>query len=161
MPSTNQENPSPSASSIFLPLGRRTRRDSKASLSNGLDQDALNEALNTIHSAASQSNNLTVFNEYTDPPTAASNGDNRTLAGDIQGGISGLYNKLRASVGASKDVEDHLEPPATSSLAEDPSSSRASSGPPERTIFPSTHFPKRPFIVENVMKWRPSSVSKK
>src|SRR6186713_3217806 len=102
MPSTSNDNPSPSASSIFLPLGRKPRRDSKSSVSPDLDQGALNEALDTIHTAASQSNNLTVFNEYTDPPSSASNLENRTLASDIQGGLSGLYNKIKATVGVAK-----------------------------------------------------------
>ena len=71
-----------------LALARRTRRDSKASLSPDLDQDALNQALDTIHTAASQSQVLTVFNEYTAPPSA-SKGDGKTLAEDLQGGLSG------------------------------------------------------------------------
>lgn len=105
-------------------------------MSQELEQDALNEALNTIHSAASQSNNLTVFNEYTDPPAAASHAENRNLASDIQGGISGLYSKLKASVGASKDVEDHQETQATLSVGEDQSSSRASSAPTSKAHSP-------------------------
>ncbi|KAJ9602394.1 Mitochondrial distribution and morphology protein 12 [Cladophialophora chaetospira] len=98
---------SPSASSIFLPLGKRARRDSKASLSHELDQDALNQALNNIHTAASQSNDLTVFNDYTTPPAAGSAVEGMSLVSEIQGGISGLYNKLKASVGGTKDVDDH------------------------------------------------------
>jgi 1-phosphatidylinositol-3-phosphate 5-kinase len=75
---------SPSASSIFLPLGRKARRDSKASLSHELDQDALNQALNSIHTAASQSDYLTVFNDYTDPPTSSSYTEGKSLASEIQ-----------------------------------------------------------------------------
>lgn len=127
MPSTNQQNPSPSASSIFLPLGRRPRRDSKSSLPQELDQDALNEALDTIHNAASQSNNLTVFNEYTDPPAPNQNSENKTLAEEIQGGISGLYNKLIASVGATKDAEEQLEGHATVAHTDDRASTRSGS----------------------------------
>ncbi|EXJ79104.1 1-phosphatidylinositol-3-phosphate 5-kinase [Capronia epimyces CBS 606.96] len=127
MPSTNQENPSPSASSIFLPLGRRARRDSKSSLPQELDQDALNEALDTIHNAASQSNNLTVFNEYTDPPASSPNAENKTLAEEIQGGISGLYNKLIASVGTAKDVEEQHEGHAAILHVDDRASSKSGS----------------------------------
>ncbi|KIW72523.1 hypothetical protein PV04_00708 [Phialophora macrospora] len=114
-PSNSQDNDnqkdkdSPSASSIFLPLGRTRRRDSKASLSHELDQDALNQALNNIHTAASQSNNLTVFNDYTDPPTAASYIEGKSLASEIQGGISGLYNKLKATVGGAKDGDEQYQ----------------------------------------------------
>jgi 1-phosphatidylinositol-3-phosphate 5-kinase len=105
-PTSARENASPSASSIFLPLGRRGRGDSKSSLSNPVDQDALNQALNTIHTAASQSQDLTVFNEYTDPPVPAVDHDNKGIAGEIQGSLSGLYNKLIGSVGVTKDVVD-------------------------------------------------------
>ncbi|KAK5050771.1 hypothetical protein LTR84_003330 [Exophiala bonariae] len=130
MPSTNQDNPSPSASSIFLPLGRRARRDSKASLAHDLDQGALNDALDTIHTAASQSNNLTVFNEYTDPPSGASVTENRTLASDIQGGLSGLYNKIKASVAGPKDLENDGPSiaPSTQIVVDDRLSSKPSSG---------------------------------
>ena len=133
-PSTTNSNQdkdkdSPSASSIFLPLGRRGRRDSKASLAQELDQDALNQALNSIHTAASQSNNLTVFNDYTDPPTAASNAENKTFVSEIQGGISGLYNKLKATVGGNKEAEDHhQEVQPTLSAEDDQGSSKLSSG---------------------------------
>ncbi|EXJ75680.1 1-phosphatidylinositol-3-phosphate 5-kinase [Cladophialophora psammophila CBS 110553] len=120
---------SPSASSIFLPLGRKARRDSKSSLSHDLDQDALNHALNSIHTAASQSNNLTVFNDYTDPPTASSQTENKSLASEIQGGISGLYNKLKATVGVSKDADDPPQEASSAlSVADDRASSKLSSG---------------------------------
>lgn len=137
MPSTNPDNPSPSASSIFLPLGRRPRKDSKSSLSSDLDQGALSQALNTIHSAASQSHNLTVFNEYTDPPPATSPTENRTLAGDIQGGLSGLYNKIKATVGATKDpIEQNDSSRATNLLTEDHLPSKPSSGPASKVQSP-------------------------
>jgi len=128
MPSTTHENPSPSASSIFLPLGRRVRRDSKSSLPHDLDQDALNEALDTIHNAASQSQDLTVFNEYTDPPSATSPHENKTLAGEIQGGISGLYNKIKASVGAVRDTDEHHDAAAASHPVERSVSQASSDG---------------------------------
>ncbi|KEF51052.1 1-phosphatidylinositol-3-phosphate 5-kinase [Exophiala aquamarina CBS 119918] len=128
MPSTSHANSSPSASSIFLPLGRRARRDSRSSLSHDLDQGALNEALDTIHTAASQSNNLTVFNEYTDPPSGASVSENRTLASDIQGGLSGLYNKIKATVAGAKDVEHDGLSTASQPFADDRLSSKPSSG---------------------------------
>src|SRR5271154_1319853 len=99
-PPTANGTPSPSASSVFLPLGRRARRDSLASAG---DQDALSDALDSIHTAASQSQVLTVFNEYTDPPPATSGNEAKSLAGELQGGLSGLYNKLKATVSGAKD----------------------------------------------------------
>jgi 1-phosphatidylinositol-3-phosphate 5-kinase len=103
-PSGVHEKASPSASSIFLPLGRRGRGDSRSSLSNPVDQDALQQALNVIHTAASQSQDLTVFNEYTDPPPLAADHDSKGIASEIQGSLSGLYNKLIGSVAVPKDV---------------------------------------------------------
>ncbi|ETI28878.1 hypothetical protein G647_01330 [Cladophialophora carrionii CBS 160.54] len=135
----DKDRDSPSASSIFLPLGRTRRRDSKASLSHELDQDALNQALNNIHTAASQSNNLTVFNDYTDPPTAASQSEGKSLASEIQGGISGLYNKLKATVGAAKDVDEQYQEtqPALSVIDDRASStSKISSGLTSRAPSP-------------------------
>ena len=107
--SPSKGTPSPSASSVFLPLGRQTRRDSRTSTSADLDQDALDEALNNIHRAASQSQVLTVFNDYTDPPNSASKSEARTLAADLSGGLTGLYTKLKASVGVATDSETRNE----------------------------------------------------
>lgn len=128
MPSTNNDNPSPSASSIFLPLGKRARRDSKSSLATEIDQEALNQALDTIHTAASQSQILTVFNEYTDPPPATTRDESKTLTGDLQGGLSGLYNKLKASVGVTGEVVEPRPPPSSKAAGHERSGSKASSG---------------------------------
>ncbi|KAJ9503737.1 Mitochondrial distribution and morphology protein 12 [Exophiala xenobiotica] len=165
MPAAGHDNPSPSASSIFLPLGRTARRDSKSSLSNGLDQDALNQALNTIHTAASQSNNLTVFNEYTDPPAAASNQENKTLASEIQGGISGLYNKLRASVGAAKENDDRHEEQATPGQSEDNHLSKPGSGSTSKAQSPRLYAFDSPLGIDpplqsSMMSSKATSVTK-
>ncbi|RMZ89086.1 hypothetical protein DV736_g3679, partial [Chaetothyriales sp. CBS 134916] len=103
MDSAAHDNSSPSTSTLFLPLGRPQRSESKPSGSTDLDRAALDQALNSIHNAASQSQVLTVFNEYTDPPPVGSQDDAKTLAGDLQGGLSGLYQKIRATVGGTKD----------------------------------------------------------
>ncbi|ETN38405.1 uncharacterized protein HMPREF1541_06440 [Cyphellophora europaea CBS 101466] len=142
MATAPQEPPSPSASSVFLPLGRRTRRDSKASITPDLDQDALNEALNTIHSAASQSQVLTVFNEYTEPPSSASKGENKTLTGDLQGGLSGLYNKLKATVGVSKEQESRDVSSTSGPSLERPTSKTSSNK------FSTIHSPRGQFHDE-------------
>jgi 1-phosphatidylinositol-3-phosphate 5-kinase len=140
MPSTNNENPSPSASSIFLPLGKRARRDSKSSLATELDQDALNQALDTIHTAASQSQVLTVFNEYTDPPPAATRDEIKGIAGDLQGGLSGLYNKLKASVGVTDNVPESKLPVSINKPAShERSASKASSGKTSNMQSPRTN----------------------
>ena len=96
------ETDSPSASSVFLPLGRK-RRGSVISIASQIDKETLNQALNQIHNAASQSETLTTFNEFTSPPATAGGSDGKAASGDLQGGISGLYSRIRATVGGSKD----------------------------------------------------------
>lgn len=131
-----RENASPSASSIFLPLGRRGRGDSKSSLSNPVDQDALQQALNTIHTAASQSHDLTVFNEYTDPPALTTDHDSKGIAGEIQGSLSGLYNKLMGSVAVSKDVVEARNTEVAKPGQNSGTNSRSASRPASRVQSP-------------------------
>ncbi|RMZ79208.1 hypothetical protein DV738_g3504, partial [Chaetothyriales sp. CBS 135597] len=103
MDSAAHDSTSPPTSMLFLPLGRQQRNEANPSRSADLEREALDQALNSIHNAASQSQVLTVFNEYTDPPPVSSQDDAKSLAGDIQGGLSGLYQKIRATVGGTKD----------------------------------------------------------
>ncbi|KAL1957603.1 hypothetical protein VTO42DRAFT_5714 [Malbranchea cinnamomea] len=98
-----QETPSPSASSIFLPLGRRSRRGSRASYSTQADREQLSEALDQAHHTECQSAKLTAFKDFTEPPVPADM-DHKGLVGDLQGGLSGLYSKFRASVGGMRDM---------------------------------------------------------
>ena len=99
--------PSPSSPSTRLPLvDRASRRGSLASLPSPvpLDKDKRIQTLDQIHSSASQSQALTTFHDFASPPSLSSTGDGKTFADDIQGGLSGLYTKFRASVSAAKDV---------------------------------------------------------
>ena len=98
--------PSPTASSIFLPVGRLSRRGSKSSLSNHVDRETLNEALDNIHNAASNSQSLTVFNEYTNPPASSTANGNKIMTGELQGGLTGFYNKLIGAVSGPKNDEN-------------------------------------------------------
>jgi len=97
---------SPSASSSFLSQLRRSRRGSHASISSTsqINKGTLAEALDQIHSTASQSDALTTFNEYTSPPSSSSGGEDRGNTSELQGGFSGLYSRFRASVGNVKDI---------------------------------------------------------
>ena len=107
---------SPSTSSVFLPLNtRRSRRESVTSVSSAsqIDKEALSHALDQIHSAASQSTALTTFNQFTTPPSSSSGAEGKGIAVDLQGGISGLYNRFKASVGGNKELA-----PTTSTLWE-------------------------------------------
>ena len=132
---------SPSASSFFLPLPqlpqlRHSRRGSLASLSsaNQLDKETLSQALDQIHSTASQTETLTTFNEYTSPPPSSSGPESKGIASELHGGLSGLYSRLRASVGNVKEIvniggedgngeESSLKSPRIQALTS-PSSSR-------------------------------------
>lgn len=141
----SQGTSSPSASSIFLPLGRRSRRGSHASMSSQTERENLNEALDQIHTAACQSDSLTVFNEFTSPPASSSVSENKGLTGDLPGGLSGLYNRFRASVGGVKDIvggsakqsevssPDNItaKSPNTDTFHSKPTSASANTGPPD------------------------------
>jgi 1-phosphatidylinositol-3-phosphate 5-kinase len=121
-----QGTPSPSASSLFLPLGRISRRNSKSSLNNPVDRDTLNEALDHIHTAASNSQSLTVFNDYTNPPAPLSASESKGLAEELQGGLSGLYNKIIASVSGTKGEPEAVD------TADNPRQVAADGAPPAK-----------------------------
>ena len=97
---------SPTTSSVQIPANR-SRRGSLESLGSkkNFDRELLSNALDEIHTNASRSDTLTTFAEFASPPRA-SNTDPKGLAGElVQGGLSGLYNRLKASVGVvSKDA---------------------------------------------------------
>lgn len=70
-----------------------------------VDKEALASVLDHIHSTASRSETLTTFSEFASPPRLPVSGDGKSLAGDlVHGGLSGLYNKFRASVGVARDA---------------------------------------------------------
>ena len=105
-PKSIRDGDSQSASSFPIPQLRHSRRGSLASFSsaNQLDKETLSQALDQIHTTASQTETLTTFNEYTSPPTSSAGPDTKGIASDLHGGLSGLYSRLRASVGNVKDV---------------------------------------------------------
>lgn len=109
----------PSASTLFLPQLRRSRRGSLASLDSAsqVGKETLAEALDQIHTTASQSDALTTFNEYTSPPSSSSGPEGKGIASDLHGGLSGLYSRLRASVGNVKDI---VTPSSEDIVADDP-----------------------------------------
>ena len=101
---------SPSASSVVLPQLRSSRHDSVTSLSSAshLDKEARAQTLDQIHSSACNTDTLTTFSEFTSPPSASSAVDGKGIASELQGGLSGLYNRLRASVGNVRDIVSHI-----------------------------------------------------
>ncbi|KAF2794105.1 hypothetical protein K505DRAFT_374840 [Melanomma pulvis-pyrius CBS 109.77] len=66
-------------------------------------RDGLSDALHHIHATASRSEALTTFGDLTAPPAAASSAAEVKGIDLVQGGLSGLYNRIKASVGAVKD----------------------------------------------------------
>lgn len=96
----------PSGAALSLPLGRYSRQASLApsSVQSHIDKETLSQTLDHIHSEASQSESLTTFNEYTAPPAVSETGEGRSITNELQGGLSGLYNRLRASVGGVRDT---------------------------------------------------------
>lgn len=119
---------SPSTSSTFLPLSRRSRRASIASSSSKsqIGKEALAETLDQIHNAASQSDTLTTFNEYTTPPSSSSGTEAKGNTSELQGGLSGLYSRLRASVG---NVKDSLSTASDDNVEDDASTRSLQLGP--------------------------------
>ncbi|KAF2755195.1 hypothetical protein EJ05DRAFT_540651 [Pseudovirgaria hyperparasitica] len=111
---TSQDTPnasSPSSSSIRLPLdplARRSRRSSLVSISSTkgrVDKETMNMALDQIHSSASRSETLTTFDQFASPPSSSQGYDTKSIAGDIvHGGLSGLYDRFRASVENAKEA---------------------------------------------------------
>lgn len=91
------------------PSLRQSRRASLSSISSttAIDKEALSQALDEIHSAACQTDALTTFNEFTTPPASSTVvNETKGITSDLQGGIAGLYSRLRASVGNTRDTRD-------------------------------------------------------
>ncbi|KAF2192109.1 hypothetical protein K469DRAFT_620091 [Zopfia rhizophila CBS 207.26] len=63
---------------------------------------SLQETLDHIHTTASRSGGLTTFDDFTAPPASSSTGDVKGIE-LVQGGLSGLYSRIKASVGGVKD----------------------------------------------------------
>jgi 1-phosphatidylinositol-3-phosphate 5-kinase len=129
------EPPSPSASSVLLPLigGARSRRGSLASITSrkDIDKDALSQALDHIHTSASKSETLTSFHDF-DGGAGASRAGTKEL---VSSGMSGLYNRLRQSVRASPPVQDGKLRPGSSqsSLSKRSGSMQSASPGPSRS----------------------------
>ena len=124
---STRDGDSPSASSSLIPQLRHSRRGSLASIytTGQLDKETLSQALDQIHSAASQTETLTTFNEYTTPPSSSSGPDSKGIASELHGGLSGLYSRFRASVGNVKDI---VNVGSEVSVAEATSSTNAKGG---------------------------------
>ena len=97
MPPDNQ-----SATSIPPPQPSKDRTGSRASLANPSLQDGPSAPMQP---SQADDADLTVFSDLTEPPANPDQTEVKGLTGDIQGGLSGLYNKFRASIASSKEME--------------------------------------------------------
>ncbi|ROW07792.1 hypothetical protein VMCG_03514 [Cytospora schulzeri] len=90
----------------------RSRRDSFNSLStvSQADKEQLAQALDKIHTSASQSGVLTTFNDFAPPPATAPSEAKGSPSELVHQGISGLYSRIKEAVGVGKantqDAED-------------------------------------------------------
>lgn len=153
------EAPSPSSSSLRLsigPFGRRSRRGSKASLSSHsqIDKDVLSLALDQIHTSASRSETLTTFDEFAPPPHSTSGPESKTIGADlVQGGLSGLYNRLRATVGGARDANIDSAGTLSNDSSEDLQASKRSA----RSISKIVKSPTSTIVSSPVVISGPSS----
>lgn len=143
----SQGTPSPSASSVFLPLG------SRASVSTEAERDGLNAALDQIHNAAYQSDSLTVFNEFTNPPTPTSAVDDKNLSADIQGGLSGLYSRFKVSVGGVKDIVSGAGKPPDNNASTESSGIKS----PPAESFAKSNSEQQPAVAADPQQSYPNS----
>ncbi|OGE58500.1 hypothetical protein PENARI_c001G09213 [Penicillium arizonense] len=123
----SQGSRSPSTSSMSLPPGRRRSRSSMATTQT--ERESTNAALDHIHSAAYQSESLTLFEEFSSPPVPSSTSDEKGLSEELQGGLSGLYSRFRTSVGGVRDIVSGGKPTdkntAETSAVKTPASERS------------------------------------
>lgn len=104
MPGKDAE--SRSALSSLVPPLVHSRRGSVTSIAGPtqVDKAILSQTLDRIHNVASQTDALTAFDEYTTPPASfADVSEGKGIANEMQGGLSTLYSRLRASVGNAKE----------------------------------------------------------
>lgn len=94
----------------------RSRRDSFNSIStvSQIDKEQLAQALDKIHTSASQSDALTTFNDFAPAPSSAAAEAKGSPTDIVQHGISGLYSRIKEAVGVggkgqAQEVEDIVD----------------------------------------------------
>ncbi|KUI60497.1 hypothetical protein VP1G_11227 [Cytospora mali] len=90
-----------SPASAFSNADFRSRRESFNSLStvSQADKEQLAQALDKIHTSASQSGVLTTFNDFAPPPATAPSEGKGSPSELVHQGISGLYSRIKEAVG--------------------------------------------------------------
>ena len=92
----------PRSPTVLSTTELRSRRDSitSASATSQVDKEQLAQALDKIHTSASQSGALTTFNDFAPPPGTIPTEESKGSAGDlVQQGLSGLYTRFKEAVG--------------------------------------------------------------
>ncbi|KAF1974385.1 hypothetical protein BU23DRAFT_553448 [Bimuria novae-zelandiae CBS 107.79] len=91
------------------------------------DSRGLHGSLHQLHATASRSEALTTFDDLTSPPPASTTNDAKSFD-MVQSGLSGLYSRLKASVGGNKEPGiEHPDDGVALGLA---SKSKAATKPP-------------------------------
>lgn len=100
--------PSPVASHEDL----KSRRDSFNSIStvSQVDKEQLAQALDKIHTSASQSDALTTFNDFAPPPAPVAVDHKGSPTDLVHQGFSGLYSRMKEAVGIGNARTHGLDP---------------------------------------------------
>ncbi|KAJ9151812.1 1-phosphatidylinositol-3-phosphate 5-kinase FAB1 [Pleurostoma richardsiae] len=126
---------SPSSISSVVNLSSRRGSITSLSVSSQLDREHLAQALDQIHTSASQSDSLTTFNDFGAPPGGAPVSESRGTTSDIvQQGLSGLYTRLKEAVGVGPKISQETDEGDAQDVAE-----KTSSNP--RTVVPKASIP--------------------
>ncbi|CAK7199037.1 Mitochondrial distribution and morphology protein 12 [Sporothrix eucalyptigena] len=127
----SSKNPPASPSVLSISFDRRSRRDSIGSVSvaSVVDKEQLAQALDKIHTSASQSDVLTTFNDFGSPPTAAPVAETKGSAGElVQQGLSGFYSRLKEAVVGGKAASSVISDPAGDDTSQDAVPTKAQAG---------------------------------
>ncbi|CAK7236821.1 Mitochondrial distribution and morphology protein 12 [Sporothrix curviconia] len=128
---SSAKNPPASPSVLSIPFDRRSRRGSIGSISvaSVVHKEQLAQALDKIHTSASQSDVLTTFNDFSAPPTAAPVTETKGSAGElVQQGLSGFYSRLKEAVVGGKAAPSEDSSTAGQDSAPAPAPSKAKTG---------------------------------
>ncbi|KAJ5232293.1 hypothetical protein N7468_005249 [Penicillium chermesinum] len=119
MEQTPQDEPSLPVSPRATPLGHRGPKASTAT--NQPERDNMNAALlDKMHTAAYKSDSLTLFNDLAPLPAPVPATEDKPLLEDQHGRLTGLYSRIRESVGGMRDIVSGGTRSADRSAAETP-----------------------------------------
>lgn len=107
------KSPMSPAATVTSNADLRSRRGSSNSIStvSQVDKEQMAQALDKIHTTASQSDALTTFNDFAAPPPISGPlVESKGTTGDlVQQGLSGLYSRIKEAVGVGKVSAQEVE----------------------------------------------------